>query len=77
MKITKKDYPNTYLFLPAAGYVNGTSFTEVGSIFYYWSGTASSTGAYDLNFWKSHVSAGDSDYRHFGYSVRPVRLVEE
>ena len=75
MKITKIDDSKTYIFLPAAGYVNGTSFTEVGSIFYYWSGTASSNGAYDLNFWNSYVSAGDSDYRHFGYSVRPVRLV--
>ena len=75
MKITKKDDSNTYIFLPAAGYVSGVVFKDVGSIFYYWSGTASSTGAYDLNFWNSLVSAGDSDYRHFGYSVRPVRLV--
>lgn len=77
MKITKKDDSNTYIFLPAAGWVSGLYFKDVGSIFYYWSGTASSNGAYDLNFWNSHVSAGDSDYRHFGYSVRPVRLVEE
>ena len=77
MKITKIDDSKTYIFLPAAGYVNGTKFQEVGSIFYYWSGTASSDGAYDLNFWNSYVSAGDSDYRHFGFSVRPVRLVEE
>lgn len=76
MKITKKDYPNTYLFLPAAGYVNGTSFQEVGSIFYYWSGSANSTpNAYDLTFWNGNVTAQDSSYRYFGFSVRPVRLV--
>lgn len=75
MKISKKDDSNTYIFLPAAGWVNGTKFQEVGSIFYYWSGTASSTGAYDLTFWNSHVSAQDSSDRHSGYSVRPVRLV--
>ena len=77
MKITKIDDSKTYIFLPAAGYVTGYVFTDVGSIFYYWSGTASSTGAYDLTFWKGRVTAQDSSYRQFGYSVRPVRLVEE
>ena len=75
MKISKKDDSNTYIFLPAAGWVYGLYFKEVGSIFYYWSGTASSTGAYDLTFWNSHVSAQDSSNRDYGYSVRPVRLV--
>ena len=79
MKITKIDDSKTYIFLPAAGYVHGTYFQVVGSEFYYWSGTASSTassnGAYDLTFWNSHVSAGDSSDRHLGFSVRPVRLV--
>ena len=75
MKISKKDDSNTYIFLPAAGWVSGLYFKEVGSIFYYWSGTASSTGAYDLTFWNSSVSAQDSSYRYYGYSVRPVRLV--
>ena len=76
MKITRKDDSNTYIFLPAAGYVNGTSFTEVGSIFYYWSGSATSTSdAYNLNFWNRNVTAQDSSYRYYGYSVRPVRLV--
>lgn len=76
MKISKKDDSKTYIFLPAAGYVTGYFFKEVGSIFYYWSGTASSTGAYNLNFWNSHVTAQDSSNRESGYSVRPVRLVE-
>ena len=75
MKISKKDDSNTYIFLPAAGYVTGYFFKEVGSIFYYWSGTASSNGAYDLTFWNCSVSAQDSSVRESGYSVRPVRLV--
>lgn len=75
MKITKKDDSKTYIFLPAAGYVSGLYFQEVGSKFYYWSGTASSTGAYNLNSWGSNIYAQDSSDRHFGYSVRPVRLV--
>ena len=75
MKISKKDDSNTYIFLPAAGYVHGTRFEYVGSILYYWSGTASSTGAYNLIFWNGSVIPQDSSNRHFGYSVRPVRLV--
>ena len=75
MKISKKDDSNTYIFLPAAGYVHGTRFEDVDSILYYWSGTASSTGAYNLNFWNGSVTAQDSSYRYYGYSVRPVRLV--
>ena len=75
MKITKIDDSNTYIFLPAAGWVTGTWFHDVGSIFYYWSGTASSSGAYDLSFWNGSVSEQDSSYRYYGYSVRPVRLV--
>ncbi|OYP40792.1 hypothetical protein [Prevotella sp. P5-50] len=76
MKITKIDDSKTYIFLPAAGYVNGTKFENVGSKFYYWSGTANSTpNAYNLIFWNGSVIAQDYSYRHFGYSVRPVRLV--
>lgn len=76
MKITKKDDSKTYIFLPAAGWVSGLYFKEVGSKFYYWSGTASSTGAYNLNSWGSNIFAQDSSDRSYGYSVRPVRLVE-
>ena len=76
MKITKKDDSKTYIFLPAAGWVSGLYFKEVGSIFYYWSGTANSTQyAYDLTFWGGNVTAQDFSDRHLGFSVRPVRLV--
>ena len=76
MKISKKDDSKTYIFLPAAGYVTGYVFTDVGSIFYYWSGTANSIpNAYDLTFWNGSVTAQDCSRREWGYSVRPVRLV--
>ena len=78
MKITRTDGNNTYLFLPAAGWVNGTKFENVGSKFYYWSGTANSTYtsyAYNLGNY-SDVCASDYSYRYSGFSVRPVRLVE-
>ena len=79
MKISKKDDSNTYIFLPAAGWVNGTKFENVGSKFYYWSGTANSTKtsyAYNLSNY-GDVFASDYSYRYSGFSVRPVRLVEE
>ena len=64
------------LFLPAAGYVNGTSF-YANSYGYYWSGTASSsTRAYYLHLPSSaNVSAQLASDRYSGFSVRPVRLV--
>ena len=65
------------LFLPAAGYINGTLFDAVGSDGYYWSGTAFwSPNAYYLLFNSSDVGAQQVWDRYSGYSVRPVRLVE-
>ena len=72
------------LFLPAAGYVDLTSFKYVGSYVRYWSGTAeskineSSSNAYRLAFSYSTLNprpnVGNS-VRYNGYPVRPVRLV--
>lgn len=77
MKITKKDDSNTYIFLPAAGYVRATSFDQVGSYGRYWSGTAgtASYDAYYLRFISSNVLAQNNYSRYFGLPVRPVRLV--
>ena len=86
MGITTKDWDSTNkgykftnnsqtLFLPAAGYVEGTSFKYVGSYVRYWSGTAeSSINAYRLSFNGSTLNVGNSA-RSNGYPVRPVRLV--
>ena len=86
--ITTKDWDSTNkgykftnnsqtLFLPAAGYVEGTSFRFVGSYVRYWSGTAeSSINAYRLSFNGSTLNVGNSA-RSNGYPVRPVRLVAE
>ena len=84
--ITTKDWDSTNkgykftnnsqtLFLPAAGYVEGTSFKYVGSYVRYWSGTAeSSINAYRLSFNGSTLNVGNSA-RSNGYPVRPVRFV--
>ena len=79
MKISKKDDSNTYIFLPAAGYVAGFFFKEVGSHGRYWSGTAGTTSndAYFLRFISSNVMAQPNYSRYFGLPVRPVRLVAE
>ena len=66
------------LFLPAAGKVEDTSFSYVGSDGYYWSGTAWLTpakAALILEFNSNLVRPASSGARYLGRSVRPVRLV--
>ena len=62
------------IFLPAAGWRNGTSSSGVGELGYYWSSTLSSSGSYyarGLYFGSSsHGTSGR--YRRIGLSVRPV-----
>ena len=72
------------LFLPAAGKVEDTSFSYVGSDGYYWSGTAWSAlpakpadAALILDFNSNLVRPTGSGARYVGRSVRPVRLVAE
>ena len=66
------------LFLPAAGYVWGTSFKNVGSRGRYWSGTTASLkdNADYLHFDNVNLYAQDKGSRNQGFPVRPVRLVE-
>ena len=64
------------LFLPAAGYVYSTDFKEVGSIGYYWSGTAyTNNRAYNLQCKDKNVTHNYNHYHYIGLPVRPVRLV--
>ena len=77
--ISKKD-SNISIFLPAAGYYNGTTLYNSGAYGYYWtrenykssySYSDVSCFAYLLSFSiSSHTT--DNDYRDEGYSVRPV-----
>ncbi|MDO4191126.1 MAG: PL29 family lyase N-terminal domain-containing protein [Bacteroidales bacterium] len=68
------------VFLPAAGYRDGTTVNNVGSYGDYWSSTyGSSDYAYYLSFDASSLIAqyyGNSYYRYSGKSVRLVRLVQ-
>ena len=76
IKITKKDEPGTYLFLPYAGIFNGTGFNEYNGT--YWAGTAAySPRAYILSFTRmdSDLDPKSTYPRCIGCQVRPVRLV--
>ena len=79
-KVTSKSDNSKSIFLPAAGYVNGISFQDVGSIGRYWSGTAgiddSTSKPYILRITSGSVMAQAYYSRYFGLPVRPVRLVE-
>lgn len=61
------------LFIPAAGYYNGKSLSNRGSIGSYWSSTyISATNARSLYFNSSNVSPQSNDFRRSGFSVRAV-----
>ena len=72
--LVKSNTNSNSIFLPAAGYRNGTSLSNVGSYGYYWSASlfnASPDGAWDLYFGSGSQSR--SCYgRNYGFSVRPV-----
>lgn len=62
------------IFLPSAGYQDGTDHKEAGTGGYYWTGTLNRdmpSSAYNINF-----RGYDADWtasRVYGFSVRPVR----
>ena len=63
------------LFLPAAGYRNGTSLNNAGTFGLYWSSSLNAenpTNAWNLIFNSGICDMGSSG-RHDGLSVRPVR----
>ena len=76
----KGDYANSSLFLPAAGYFDGTSYYYGGSDGYYWSSTlyiSISTYGRDLYFYSDDVDPQYGNDRYNGFSVRAVRAVSE
>ncbi len=66
------------IFLPAAGYRDGASLSSAGSYGSYWSRslyTSYSKRAYYLYFGSGNIGWSYSDYRYYGRSVRPVRVL--
>lgn len=71
----KSGYTDKSIFLPAAGYRNGTSLNGQGSLGYYWSSSLGSgypSRAWYLYFYSSDVDVR-GDYRYYGYGVRAVQ----
>jgi hypothetical protein len=64
------------VFLPAAGYCNGTGRSNVGSEGYYWSGTPSGESfAHCLRFNSGSAYVSSNGSRNGGQSVRAVRCM--
>lgn len=63
------------IFLPAAGYRNGTSSNNVGSNGNYWSSQVNSSNvnnAWNMNFNSGNRNPDNNNNRYNGFSVRPV-----
>jgi hypothetical protein len=72
-KVTSKKNGNS-IFLPAAGYRDGSSLYRAGSYGYYWSsslGTGYQDDACGLYFGSGYVGC-DLNPRYIGFTVRPV-----
>ncbi len=70
----KEGYTNQWIFLPAAGYREGTSLNYAGSVGRYWSSsTVASSYADGVLFDSNYVYWGGISYsRYYGQSIRPV-----
>jgi len=69
----KTGYTDKFLFLPAAGYGDGTNLRGAGSCGSYWSSTSySDYDAWSLSFDSGNVFTYSYYYRYCGRSVRPV-----
>ena len=67
------------VFLPAAGYRNGTTVNNAGTNGNYWSSTANPTNAnnaYNVNFNSGNLNPANNNNRNNGNSVRLVRSAE-
>ncbi len=65
------------VFLPAAGYRNGTSVNNVGSNGNYWSASYNtSNNAYNVNFNDSNLNPQNNNNRYNGFAVRLARVAE-
>ena len=68
------------VFLPAAGYRDGTAVTNLGSYGYYWSSSpfaSHASKAHSVYFSSTAVLRADNNWRDRGHSVRLVREVIE
>jgi len=72
-KITSRINGNS-IFLPAAGYRNGSSLSQLSSDGYYWSRSDAQSQSYSLSLHFTFNRCTEYEqYSHYGLSVRPVR----
>ena len=64
------------IFIPAAGYRNGSLLNYVGKYGHYWSSTSSidNNSSYRFFFYDDHVGVGVNYMRRDGFTVRPVSI---
>jgi len=72
LKITSRSNGNS-IFLPAAGYMNGSTLAGAGTNVYYWSSDSYNQGkVYYLQVVNGNATVGNCS-RYMGQSIRPVR----
>ncbi len=64
------------VFLPAAGWRNGTTIENIDDRGFYWSSTPATTTDAKRMFFAGGLNLSDTNSRAFGFSVRLVREVE-
>ena len=73
----KSNSTNQSIFLPAAGYFSCDNRESLDVFGYYWSSTTDySETAYSIKLDSSQTSLLNSEWRYFGHSIRPVRLIK-
>jgi len=74
-KFMKKTNHNVFIFLPAAGYYNGTTLYHRGSLGVYWSRSihSNASSGYSLYFTSSAVYPQYGNSRFYGLAVRAVQ----
>lgn len=75
--LVKRNSTDQSIFLPAAGYFSGDNRESLDVFGYYWSSTTDySETAYSIKLDSSQTSLLNSEWRYFGHSIRPVRLIK-
>ena len=67
---------NNYFYLPALGYYYSGQLSNVGSVGYYWSSSATPWGsyyAYGLSFTSGNVSVNTNDHRNYGFRAEALQ----
>lgn len=77
LKISKCEYDETYIFLPAASDIYQTKCFQPGTYTNYWSSNAKSeVAAYNLGCLNDGIVTNYIHWRSYGLPIRPIRLVE-